>query len=113
MKGPIVGEKGWVALPLFLVVALCMADQTIHGGDYIGASGLVFQLLSFPVGWLFFWAARVMTQTVFPYGGALSDTILLVMTCIGASLNAYLLAAFSYWLMDRVIRPKPTNAESA
>ena len=60
-------KQGWISIALLTVAALCLG-YSISAGDYRQLSELVFQALSFPLGWAFAWVATDLTVVRSPQG---------------------------------------------
>ena len=101
-----IGAPGRIALPLILFAALCFRDQCLNGVDYMRPSWPVFQLLSFPSGWLAQWLASGLTAMMSP--GHWPDTLLIwwLAAFVGAVLNIYLLSALCIFIFRK---PRDTS----
>jgi len=83
--GKWISPQGKIALPLIILVALCLLDQFFHGQGYLRLSWYVCMALSCPLGWLAWWLTTSAIRGVEPL-------IAFVATFLGTTLNIYVMA---------------------
>jgi len=107
--------QGLITLSLVMVVAFLFADAEIqiHSRHHVRLSWLGVQALSFPLGWLAYWLAKI-TSNVIPAGhDSLKFLFVYTISAAGTVLNIHLIVSAIFWYFrNRNVQRQPEEREA-